>query len=82
MKDTYTGVNGHHNVLVRTKQIVNDPTKVFLTRGCEGDTHWVEWRESIELKHEIARVIASRQMTREGIHSAAEEIFEMMRTSL
>jgi hypothetical protein len=82
MRDTYTDVNAHKDVLVRINQIVNDPTKMFLSRGCQDDTHWVEWRENYALKHEIGLAIASRQPTVEGINAATEEIFQMMRTSL
>ena len=81
-RDTYTNVDAHKIVLVRIKQITNDPTKVFLSRGADEIGHWVEWRDNYELKHEIARIIASRQPSREGINSAAEEIFEMMKTSI
>jgi len=82
MRDTYTGVTGHRDVLIRVNQIVNDPTKVLLRRGYESekDRFWVEWGDNYELKYQIANIIASKQPSSDGIRAAVDEIFEMMRT--
>ena len=84
MRQEFKGVSAQVNCLTKIKRIVNDPTLVFVSRGCQygqDDDHdiwWVEWRENHELKYDIAKIIASKQLNREGIDAATDEIFNLI----
>jgi hypothetical protein len=83
MRQEFKGKSAHRNVLVRLGQLSADPTTIVIGRGCEAklneeEIHWVEWRENYELKHEIGRIIASRQMNLKGIDAATDDIFNLI----
>jgi len=83
MKKLFTGDHAHLDAVRFAAEVNTDPTKVLLGRGCkveiEGDTHWVEWRENYELRYDIAKLIASRQMTREGIDAVTDDILNLIK---
>ena len=85
MRQEFKGKSGQVNCLTRIKRVMDDPTLTFVSRGCQMGQYdddgvwWVEWRENYELKHEIAKLIASRQMTKEGIDAATDDIINLIK---